>query len=221
MSLKFLLQHLRFEESKFSWQVQVRLRTPLYDSLAVNSYESGEGICPHVDLLRYEDGIAIVSLLSAVNMEFSLGSTQGIPSAAVNLASLDQSRGSQPAAYSSYDHLDGELDSTSRMEIAHLTADDADKMAKSVDEESTASPTSLQRPIGDIVFGELEQPIQDTKRCPDQLVRLEPGDVLTLHSAARYVWTHGILAVPVDMWHGQTVDRRRRISLTFRTLSRA
>ncbi|XP_008800834.2 alkylated DNA repair protein alkB homolog 8 isoform X1 [Phoenix dactylifera] len=45
-------------------------REPLFDQLISNVYEPGEGICAHVDLMRFEDGIAIVSLESACVMHF-------------------------------------------------------------------------------------------------------------------------------------------------------
>ncbi|XP_028771183.1 alkylated DNA repair protein ALKBH8 homolog [Neltuma alba] len=46
-------------------------REPLFNQLIVNVYEPGEGICAHVDLLRFEDGIAIVSLESSCVMHFT------------------------------------------------------------------------------------------------------------------------------------------------------
>ncbi|KDP28136.1 hypothetical protein JCGZ_13907 [Jatropha curcas] len=46
-------------------------REPLFDQLIVNIYQPGEGICAHVDLLRFEDGIAIVSLESSCVMHFT------------------------------------------------------------------------------------------------------------------------------------------------------
>eukprot|EP00850_Spirogloea_muscicola_P024463 SM000868S23185 [mRNA] locus=s868:820:1584:- [translate_table: standard] len=46
-------------------------RAPLFDQLTVNSYRPGEGIKAHVDLARFEDGIAIVSLLSDCLMRFT------------------------------------------------------------------------------------------------------------------------------------------------------
>ncbi|XP_016482782.1 uncharacterized protein P8A3.02c isoform X2 [Nicotiana tabacum] len=46
-------------------------REPLFDQLIVNMYQPGEGICPHVDLMRFEDGIAIVSLESSCVMRFT------------------------------------------------------------------------------------------------------------------------------------------------------
>ncbi|CAK9868748.1 unnamed protein product [Sphagnum jensenii] len=48
----------------------ILLREPLFDQMIANSYEPGEGITAHVDLLRFEDGIAIVSLLSPCVMCF-------------------------------------------------------------------------------------------------------------------------------------------------------
>ncbi|KAK3041498.1 hypothetical protein RJ639_000475 [Escallonia herrerae] len=46
-------------------------REPLFNQLIVNIYQPGEGICAHVDLMRFEDGIAIVSLESSCVMHFS------------------------------------------------------------------------------------------------------------------------------------------------------
>jgi alkylated DNA repair dioxygenase AlkB len=39
--------------------------------MIVNSYRAGEGIKPHVDLLQFEDGIAIFSLISSAVMYFT------------------------------------------------------------------------------------------------------------------------------------------------------
>ncbi|XP_074345184.1 uncharacterized protein LOC141684214 isoform X2 [Apium graveolens] len=46
-------------------------REPFFDQLIVNQYQPGEGICAHVDLMRFEDGIAIVSLESSCVMHFT------------------------------------------------------------------------------------------------------------------------------------------------------
>ncbi|KAJ0471544.1 putative tRNA (carboxymethyluridine(34)-5-O)-methyltransferase [Helianthus annuus] len=46
-------------------------REPLFNQLIANSYQPGEGICAHVDLMRFEDGIALVSLESSCVMHFS------------------------------------------------------------------------------------------------------------------------------------------------------
>jgi alkylated DNA repair dioxygenase AlkB len=54
-------------------------RKPFFDQMITNFYEPGEGICAHVDLLRFEDGIAIVSLESSCVMDFSLESEETVP----------------------------------------------------------------------------------------------------------------------------------------------
>ena len=46
-----------------------------FDQLVVNRYEPGEGICAHVDLLRFADGVAILSLGSPAVMSFTMGSS--------------------------------------------------------------------------------------------------------------------------------------------------
>eukprot|EP00123_Amoebidium_parasiticum_P009444 comp19479_c0_seq1/m.22690 comp19479_c0_seq1/g.22690 ORF comp19479_c0_seq1/g.22690 comp19479_c0_seq1/m.22690 type:complete len:226 (-) comp19479_c0_seq1:349-1026(-) len=47
-------------------------REPLFDQMILNMYHMGDGIKPHVDLARFEDGIAIVSLGSSCDMQFYL-----------------------------------------------------------------------------------------------------------------------------------------------------
>ncbi|EPS71390.1 hypothetical protein M569_03370, partial [Genlisea aurea] len=46
-------------------------REPLFNQLIVNIYQPGEGIAAHVDLMRFEDGIAVVSLESSCVMHFT------------------------------------------------------------------------------------------------------------------------------------------------------
>eukprot|EP01134_Creolimax_fragrantissima_P005710 CFRG5710T1 len=46
-------------------------RTPLFAQMIVNSYAVGDGIKAHVDLARFTDGIAVVSLGVACDMQFS------------------------------------------------------------------------------------------------------------------------------------------------------
>jgi len=47
---------------------------------------------------------------------------------------------------------------------------------------------------------------------------LEARSLLVLSGDARYHWQHAIPARKSDKWHGQTIPRPRRISLTFRTV---
>ncbi|CAK8538773.1 unnamed protein product [Lathyrus sativus] len=53
-------------------------REPLFDQMITNFYLPGEGITPHVDLLRFEDAIAIVSLESSCVMHFT-SESQSVP----------------------------------------------------------------------------------------------------------------------------------------------
>jgi alkylated DNA repair dioxygenase AlkB len=46
---------------------------------------------------------------------------------------------------------------------------------------------------------------------------LEPRSLLVLSDAARYEWEHGIAPRKTDIWHDIRIERRRRISVTFRT----
>ncbi|EXB40846.1 Alkylated DNA repair protein alkB-8-like protein [Morus notabilis] len=59
------------EASPFPFPSHLLSRNPLFDQLIVNLYHPGEGICAHVDLMRFEDGIAIVSLESSCVMHFN------------------------------------------------------------------------------------------------------------------------------------------------------
>jgi alkylated DNA repair dioxygenase AlkB len=45
---------------------------------------------------------------------------------------------------------------------------------------------------------------------------LLPRSLLLLSDAARYDWEHGIAPHQKDAWHGLPVERRRRLSVTFR-----
>ena len=45
---------------------------------------------------------------------------------------------------------------------------------------------------------------------------LEPRSLLVLNDEARYDWEHGIAPRKRDVWQGLRVERRRRLSVTFR-----
>ncbi|TPX39473.1 hypothetical protein CcCBS67573_g10668 [Chytriomyces confervae] len=46
-------------------------RTPAFDSMIANYYQPGQGICSHVDLARFEDGVVVFSFISALVMDFT------------------------------------------------------------------------------------------------------------------------------------------------------
>ena len=49
-------------------------------------------------------------------------------------------------------------------------------------------------------------------------VLLLPGDLLLMHGEARWQWMHGIDPAEADEWHGQTLLRTERVSITLRRL---
>jgi len=57
-----------------------------------------------------------------------------------------------------------------------------------------------------------------TNRTTQQVVPLllEPKSLVVLQADARFVWTHGIPARKTDRFEGRVIQRRRRVSLTFR-----
>mmetsp|Transcript_17191 Transcript_17191/g.30711 ORF Transcript_17191/g.30711 Transcript_17191/m.30711 type:complete len:280 (-) Transcript_17191:1-840(-) len=59
------------------WPHTITRREPLFNQLIMNLYQPGEGITPHVDLMRFQDGIANISFLSSCVMGFRGVSTGG------------------------------------------------------------------------------------------------------------------------------------------------
>jgi alkylated DNA repair dioxygenase AlkB len=51
-------------------------------------------------------------------------------------------------------------------------------------------------------------------------ILLEPGSLLVMAGEARYDWLHGIASRKSDRYGGDTIARRRRVSLTFRSVLR-
>jgi hypothetical protein len=49
-------------------------------------------------------------------------------------------------------------------------------------------------------------------------VLLEPGSIICLSGAARYEWTHGIAERQIDIWQGNGIQRKERISITLRKM---
>lgn len=51
------------------------------------------------------------------------------------------------------------------------------------------------------------------------VVRLEPRSLVIMHDEARSAWQHGIAKRKSDVWDGRKIERRRRVSITFRTIA--
>ncbi|KAF9929397.1 hypothetical protein FBU30_001601 [Linnemannia zychae] len=129
-------------------------RIPLFDQSIMNLYFPGNGIKPHVDLARFEDGIVIISLLSAINMDF-------------------------------YKAL---------------------------------SPMSPNDPPEGTLAKPPPKVTGQQQRKPDFTVRLEPGSILTIQGKARYEWEHGIQEIMEDLFDGETIPRKIRVSITLRKM---
>eukprot|EP00434_Breviolum_minutum_P023726 symbB.v1.2.020926.t1/scaffold1786.1/size101393/9 len=50
-----------------------------FDQLIVNSYDVGEGILPHIDLLKFDDVVLGISLLSEATMIFRRVKSEALP----------------------------------------------------------------------------------------------------------------------------------------------
>lgn len=64
-------------DSQVSCLLQVRSRCPVFDQMIVNSYKPGEGIKSHIDLMKFDDGIVIMSLGSPAMMTFTKAEALG------------------------------------------------------------------------------------------------------------------------------------------------
>ena len=148
-----LLQH---PDSLFA-SPEIRQRDPLFDQMIVNEYWPGDGIVDHVDLVKFEDGIAGISFGSTCIMTFR------------RCASTSSGAMATAEAY------------------------------------STAPEPEQQE-----VHEEVVPPFVE--------VLLQPGDLICLSGEARWAWTHGIPARTEDVWQGETLRRRRRVSITLRRL---
>lgn len=60
--------------------------------------------------------------------------------------------------------------------------------------------------------------MQFTKGSEKQEIYLEPRSLIVLSGPARYEWQHAIPARKTDVVNGFKIERKRRLSLTFRTV---
>jgi alkylated DNA repair dioxygenase AlkB len=76
--------------------------------------------------------------------------------------------------------------------------------------------------FGDVIIISLVSPcvmdFADSESDATASLLLEPRSALVMAGDARYRWRHGIAARTTDEWQGQTVQRGRRVSLTFRNV---
>jgi len=58
----------------------------------------------------------------------------------------------------------------------------------------------------------------DSQSDESERLLVEPRSAMVLAGDARYRWKHGIAARSADEWEGRTIQRGRRVSLTFRNV---
>ena len=111
--------------------MQISGRQPTFDQMIVNSYQPGEGISSHVDLLKFEDGIAIISLGSSATMTFTNidSAADCMPLTDKSLSHATQSEHSRPnrcaeSTYSNTSVPDGSHPGEDLQQNVHLKAGD-------------------------------------------------------------------------------------------------
>ncbi len=67
--------------------------------------------------------------------------------------------------------------------------------------------------LGSSCIMDFTHKLDKTKKMP---VWLAPRSIIVLKGESRYYWLHGIAPRKSDQWDGQTYNRQRRVSLTFR-----
>ncbi|CAI7772803.1 unnamed protein product [Closterium sp. NIES-54] len=149
---------------------RVLQREPLFDQMIANWYSGDQGIKPHVDLMRFDDGIAILSLLSPCVMTLAPALPTTItpnptPTTTVNPTSTILSTATTSLPTSPPGFPDQPPSSIAAMPLPFSDAADA--------------PSTAARPS--------DRPYDLGFSVP---LLLAPGDLLLLSGPARYNWSH-------------------------------
>jgi len=149
-----------------------------FNQLIINYYPPGKGIKPHVDLMRFQDGIVGVSLVSSVVMQF-------------------------------------------RPRVRHSETQYGERDPNECCCGGATCP----------IVSASEQIEQIEQSASAQALLLNPGDVYVMTGDSRWHWTHEIAETSQDtlptnpqslngkLVENQVLDRRDRISYTFRRLT--
>lgn len=65
------------------------------------------------------------------------------------------------------------------------------------------------------------RPVGDKRAEEKRVLWLAPRSLLVMRGEARLKWTHAMPARKTDRWNGEAVARQRRLSVTFRTVTKA
>ncbi|CAM6109029.1 unnamed protein product [Calypogeia fissa] len=190
-----------FREITSPFPFRILERDPFFDQMIVNMYQPGEGISAHVDLLRFEDGIAVVSLESACVMSFRpvSKSLNGVEDTRTKPA-LDPHHHSSPG-YGNFANTK-EMPSSRSLLCRQLYSSGTIPQARPDKSQSFTC--------------ELDPESGSVKRVD---VLLNPGDLITASGPARYNWTHEInRSKGNQVWKEQPIVQQRRVSVTLRRL---
>ncbi|GJP75925.1 hypothetical protein CLOP_g17030, partial [Closterium sp. NIES-67] len=181
---------------------RVLQREPLFDQMIANWYSAHEGIKPHVDLMRFDDGIAILSLLSPCVMTLAPAPTTTTTVTAIATTTTMPPPSSplespvEPPSPNAATPFDATVTSLSARNSIRA------KRGGNTSVCDSSSQSHLSPPPGFSIS-----------------LLLAPGDLLLLSGRARYDWTHGILRDAAhQQWEGKQVPGLERISITLRKL---
>lgn len=166
-------------------------RRPLFNQMIANWYAPSEGIRAHVDLLRFDDGIAILSLLSPCVMSFARASHPG------------------PCPY------------TSCTTAGNAPLSSEKTAAQGTPTQSTSQAPGQQAAELNAAREATDSQVPSLCRAGEHegQALLQPGDLLLLWGEARYMWSHAILRDGQHQyWAGGRIPCKERISITLRKL---
>ncbi|KNC82334.1 hypothetical protein SARC_05373 [Sphaeroforma arctica JP610] len=143
-------------------------RIPLFDQMIVNSYQIGDGIKAHVDLARFADGIAVVSLGCPCDMQFT--------------RTLPATESDGPHTHTG--RAEGQPSDPPRLHSHRVNGVPLGSVRQSLSDKqmSTDTTASIDDSTGACTSSGTESVV----------MRLCPGDLLILSEDARYTWAHGI-----------------------------
>lgn len=212
-------------ESIFPEEVLLLRPPPFFDQTIINKYLPGMGIKPHVDLLKFEDGIVVLSLLSPYVMDFEDvsgdggggGGGGGIAAAAAGYAyDADQeAKRSRQEDDGQGEEAAGKTNISNASQNDTHDDDDEEKLANS-GKAKGKSAGSIDKSF--VQMGAAPHGENRIRQRRSLSFMLKPRGLLCLSGPARWDWTHGIAGRKTDEWQGSVSERGVRYSITLRKL---
>uniref|UniRef100_A0A383VZM1 Alpha-ketoglutarate-dependent dioxygenase AlkB-like domain-containing protein n=1 Tax=Tetradesmus obliquus TaxID=3088 RepID=A0A383VZM1_TETOB len=185
------------------WPAELANRSPPFDTAIINLYYPGDGITPHVDLLRFADGIAIVSLGDAAIMNFTPDNCE-FQHEVHDFTPIDN----EAQGELHWQHCDGKQNKQQEQ------LEQQQQHCQSVQQDCSAACQQTHPHQQQHNCCQQQQQQQQQRNCCEQKrqalqiqqqrplqhqLLLHGGDVLLLYGAARYRWQHGIAAVAEEV----------------------